>query len=678
MQNNIRGGDKSSFFDQPALYFGRRNLLNPENWKRSLTELPFHRIFWEDGSILIYLYKNQSDMKRSFTILALLSMFCPAWTQVRPVAPDNRSNLRVPARTVRIGGEIPFTVAPNVTVSGKAAMDDPAIMMTNYDMMTNSSVQNRLYIYPDGTMGGITTMSHDNSGAFQDRGTGYNYFDGSVWGPQPATRLENLRTGWPSYAPWNNGGEIVVSHHFATFPPIMMTRPVRGSGNWTQTEIAIPQDAAGIDWPRMVTNGPGNLYVHVIGLTTPVASGGSLYLGLDGALLYNRSLDGGNTWSGWQLLDGMTSADYLGFGGDAYAFAEPRGDTLCFVVGDSWNDAFIMKSTDNGTTWTKTIIWNCPFNLWNGGDTTGTFNSPDGSNAVALDEHGVAHVMFGFMRVNGDEAGNTYWFPWTDGLIYWNENMPELPQDLDPDALLASGNYIGWVQDTMVWYQDETSLAYYYLSMSSMPTLVIDDDRDRIYAVWASQTTYLDANGVMYRHLFSRTGYNLGASWGEFMDLTDDFVYQFQECVYPFMAPKIMEDKFYILFEADDEAGVYINGSQGAQGQSAVTDNNLIVLTHPVITSLPEAPAKPALYASPAFPNPTDKECFVDIRIGASLPVVTEIISPSGITLRTLNSGLLTAGNHRLSIRVEGLSPGIYFTRITAGESAVTGKVVIR
>ena len=73
----------------------------------------------------------------------------------------------------------------------------------------------------------------------------------------------------------------------------------------------------------------------------------------------------------------MTSSEYLAFGGDAYAWAEPQGNTIAFTTGDNWYDQFLMKSTDNGATWTKTLIWSCPWNLWAGGDSTGVFYCPD-------------------------------------------------------------------------------------------------------------------------------------------------------------------------------------------------------------------------------------------------------------------------------------------------------------
>ena len=58
-----------------------------------------------------------------------------------------------------------------------------------------------------------------------------------------------------------------------------------------------------------------------------------------------------------------TSADYTFFEGDSYAFAEPEGNTIAFTAGGDVIDLFLMKSIDNGTTWTKTVIWQSLYNL---------------------------------------------------------------------------------------------------------------------------------------------------------------------------------------------------------------------------------------------------------------------------------------------------------------------------
>ncbi|MEZ5197147.1 MAG: hypothetical protein R2764_12290 [Bacteroidales bacterium] len=83
--------------------------------------------------------------------------------------------------------------------------------LTRYDQQTNSTNQNRIYKYDDGTMGATCTIGYSDP-TFSDRGTGYNYYDGDSWGDDPVERLESQRSGWPSYAPLGENGEINVAH----------------------------------------------------------------------------------------------------------------------------------------------------------------------------------------------------------------------------------------------------------------------------------------------------------------------------------------------------------------------------------------------------------------------------------------------------------------------------------
>ena len=193
-------------------------------------------------------------------------------------------------------------------------------MMTKYDLQTNNaSGQQRIYLFPDGTLGAVATMSHEDGGSYSERGTGYNYFDGASWNSQPAARIETTRTGWPSYQPFGPAGEIVLAHQAPPQPIKFCTREVKGTGAWTESTIANPAGATNMWWARMVTNGPDHTYIHVIAVTLPSGNGGTTYNGMDGALLYIRSLDGGATWSDWIQLDGITSSEYLAITADTYA-----------------------------------------------------------------------------------------------------------------------------------------------------------------------------------------------------------------------------------------------------------------------------------------------------------------------------------------------------------------------
>ena len=93
-------------------------------------------------------------------------------------------------------------------------------------------------------------------------------------------------------------------------------------------------------------------------------------MGQAGALLYSRSQDGGETWDIQHQFFEELGPNYLKcVPGDGYSWAAPRGDTLAFSVGFRTEDGYLMKSYDNGTTWTKSIVYDSPYSPYPGGPT---------------------------------------------------------------------------------------------------------------------------------------------------------------------------------------------------------------------------------------------------------------------------------------------------------------------
>ena len=618
-------------------------------------------------------------MKKIILLFSLCSLLIAGYSQIRPGKTGSYNKVKAIRPSMRVDDAFLGFKLPNSIVATKGTLDDPILGTTKYDFHTNAALENRLYLHPDGTIGTTFTMAH-NDDPFTDRGTGYNYFNGSSWEAQPATRLENLRTGWPSYAPWGANGEIIVSHQNATSPLVILTRPQKGTGAWTQSILDPPSGASGLMWPRVVTNGVNHSCVHIITVTGPTANGGVAYQGMDPALIYNRSTDGGTTWDGWRLLEGMTATDYLGIPADDYAFAQPVGNTLCFVVGESWLDQFLMKSTDNGTTWNKIMIWTNPFPKWAGGDTTGNFFAPDGSTAITLDKNGKAHVVFGLQYPSGNEAGEKFWTINQDGLIYWNEDMGELPQEMNPDTLNAHGNYIGWVQDTMVFYSPIAEYAYYYMSMSSMASMAIDD-QNRIFVAWSGITNFRDGDNFMMRHIFQRASVDGGATWSDtIIDLTSAFYYNFQECVYPHMSPT-SDDKIYILFQSDTYAGVYLNGTSGAQGQQIMTNNDMTILTplKEEIVGVDPKPVsqQPSWMISQNYPNPFSEKSLVEVKIDRPGHLSMEISSVVGQKIRMMDKGNVQSGSYQFIIERESLPSGVYFFTVKLDKESFTRKMIV-
>ncbi|HSG67737.1 MAG TPA: sialidase family protein, partial [Bacteroidales bacterium] len=331
------------------------------------------------------------------------------------------------------------------------APTETIIGTTQYDLFSNSFIGNRFYRWEDGAMAAVWIFGQEAT-AFPDRGTGYNFYDGTTWGPQPTARVENTRTGWPNIDDWG-AGEVGVAHNGSAGLEIIQ-RDAKGTGAWTQTNFLGP---AGIEndltWPRIITSGEDNEYIHLI------SNSYVEYNGQTTALLYSRSSDGGASWDPQNIvLDGTGIDDYIEIGADDYMMAA-RGNTVCILMGSAWYDLFYLRSDDNGETWTKNLVWEHPYPFFDWNVTIAdTFFCVDNSAHMTIDYEGHVHVVFGINRVMHLEVGTTYnLFPYVDGIGYWNDMMEPFSNDHNALAPPQYGyanseleedvNYIGYMQD---------------------------------------------------------------------------------------------------------------------------------------------------------------------------------------------------------------------------------------
>ena len=306
---------------------------------------------------------------------------------------------------------------------------DYDVMVSQMDLQSNAFVANRMWRYNDGTIG-VVNMLPDNGA---NRGTGYNYYDGEEFGPQPEARIEGIRTGWPSYSQYGANGEIVVAHTGTDL--VYYTRATKGEGEWVGPNH-IPNPSLGfpneeLTWPRVVTSGPNHDIIHVICATQDTDGDSQSYD------FYAKSTDGEN----WVVSTVPTFGDEH-FSADNYALASNGNTVVMLYSGAYAEDAFIIKSTDNGESWTRTTIWDNPYSGMNwdeGGDVEfgddHTMYCPE-NGAVCIDNNGMVHCAFSVMEIanyapEGQEWGCYVYSGWgIDGIFYWNENMGTLqPHD---------------------------------------------------------------------------------------------------------------------------------------------------------------------------------------------------------------------------------------------------------
>ncbi|MCD4791084.1 MAG: T9SS type A sorting domain-containing protein, partial [Bacteroidales bacterium] len=528
--------------------------------------------------------------------------------------------------------------------------------------------------------------------AFSGRGTGYNYFDGNNWGPYPTERLESERCGWPSYAPLGDG-EITACHRYATGLNqviIFMYREIKGEGEWTEFHFEPPAGAYGLMWPRMVTSGENHDVIHLIAVTTPTGHGGTAYQGQDGALLYSRSTDGGVTWEPENVILEGLGIDYLdNVGGDDYAWAEPKGDNLAFVVHDGSRDGIVMKSTDGGDSWDRIDFYTSPFGGFLPNDTP-KWGGGDATNAAAIDNNGMVHVVFGRL-IHRIEAGAGSYYPWTDGLIYWNENMDPLDSLIvgsdvfNLDNLENAGYLVGRVQE----YGGDSiiDITTYEASLTAMPQIAINK-ANNIFVSWSAVSVGFD-NGVKnYRHVWGRfSEYDpitlTWNDWSAYEDYTGDLFHLFSECVFPSLAPytsfapsSLDNDYYHIVYQTSNEPG--INQRYEDHG---VIDNNMVYLAIddllPYITGIDENADNAITYVSSNYPNPFNETSMVQVDVVNSCNLNMEIINIMGQKVYEINKGEVNSGTHFFKIHANKLSAGIYFYTVNAGDTSITKKMIV-
>lgn len=571
----------------------------------------------------------------------------------------------------------PFSPLQSSTMAplSKAALEE-TLGETRYDLQSNAGTQNRIVYWPDGTIS-ATWIKGQVETSYNDRGTGYNYYDGSAWDPAPTARIEDVRTGWPSVDKWNGNGEIIITHQSGTTPLVMNTRPAKGTGTWTKSLIYPPAGAAGLLWPRAITSGPTNNYVHMVVLSSPTANGGVEYQGIDGALLYYRSLDGGATWDkNGIILPGLDSNNYDGFSADVYSWGTPQGDVIYFAVSGSWSDAFIMKSTDNGETWTKIpVLSNANKKLPEGTEYVPPFYACDGAVAVEMDHNGIIHMAQGVGGGHMDATGK-YIYVNRNGLVYWNTTMPMLPDSLDLDTLLAHGNLIGYYFDGPNPEDTLLTVPSYRMGLSSFPQLSIDA-ANNIYCLFV-MPTYANpsAEDQNYRNIWGVAKFHDKAEWTDMINLNDNIIYWLYEFAYVAMAKSVPDDNLRIIYQTSDTPGI----SSLSGSTISVHNNNIDFRIVPGSTFWPTGVDNKTTRNTEVgqnFPNPVTGLTSFNTYLDRSSNVVIEVSNVMGQRIMTLDKGMISAGNHKFTIDCNRLTSGIYFYTVKINGESYTRKMIV-
>jgi hypothetical protein len=586
-----------------------------------------------------------------------------------------------------------------------ASTTQTIIGKTWYDLQSNASVGDRIVVNPDGTIAACWTIEPTDPGTnYPNRGTGYNYYNGSAWGPMPTSRIESMKTGWGNVVNTGTGKELILSHDGAAGLQAS-NRSTKGTGPWaTALAYNSVSGAAVSTWPRMVGTTTGDTIYSV-------AVGNGAYAGLDIPVLFSRSTDAGLTWDIQNVIpNGLDATKFTGFGGDSYAIAA-HGSTVAIVAGGLDTDVALVKSIDGGNTWTiNRRIYEFPIPLYNSAtaisdiDNDGlqdTVLTNDGIFSIALDNNHMAHVFFGRTYMTGDGIEGTFFFYGVDGLCYWNESMPDGAANLDPDVLSSSAVLVAGVTDLNANNEIDagtpaagTGSGYgrFRGSLTSYPSCAFDD-QNNLYLSYASLNDTLRSflnTDKNVRHIYVTKRLATAVNPDDFctpveLDLFGPSNLDIYEGMYASMAKRV-DGNVHLVYMRDFAVGHGVPPSSGTnfdQGDNHLQTSEIVYAKIPVgdiggcplVTGIQDISSPVANLR--LYPNPASTSVTMDIQLANNVKLDISILNTVGQTVySTVVSGI--AGNNTVELNLDNLTSGLYFYQIKAGNSkAITKKFAV-
>ena len=315
---------------------------------------------------------------------------------------------------------------------------DAEAFYTTYDLQSNSVVANRMYQAKDGSVAVTATMSMSEfDPGFLDRGTGYNYARGGKvgkWGGASATRVEakatgeDLRTGWPTIAPYGEKGEILINHGHKEGLSYYV-RETAGQGKWDGPH-AIPNpenvdeivkgEGNTLSWARVVTTGENNNVVHVFANAAGDTNSASYYLRTENL-------------KDWDIQFSPLEQDDLHinhYAADDYSVSA-NGENIAVLYCAGFSEhVMLYESNDGGLTWNSRMVWESPvvavkdqwYDKENEDFLIEELYAPT-QGSVAIGKDGVSHVVLGACMYDVKPGGyySLYYGLLTDGVAYWND-----------------------------------------------------------------------------------------------------------------------------------------------------------------------------------------------------------------------------------------------------------------
>ena len=583
-------------------------------------------------------------------------------------------------------------------------------MMTNYDLQSNGFVADRMYRFEDGTVGVVATWSQLANSS--DRGTGYNYFNGTGmlfdFDENPVSaRVESERTGWPVYTQYGANGEIIVAHYANGLT--YYTRENKGEGEWSghyipnpdPEELGVP--TATLTWPKVATSGDNHEILHVLACDQDDDTKESY-------CFYSRSTDGENWVT--TCIPTLEEWEHIRYSSDFYAIAANGNTVAILLLGNAYRHGYVIKSDDNGETWKQIKYWNNPIaELDWANDENSLVDKEDAiyapeTGAICIDNDGIVHCAFSAFEFYRPELSETgYYISYgksIDGIFYWNETMgtvqgPEwtCPDDgyvipasdhnafrlwwptgedsdyirmniIDTHAVGFLPNYSDTEMDYIYYEDDYTD---YWYGVSVLPSICVDESGAIAIGYSCPDIERTSNDGMYLRSIYVsylEAPYHMGDHYGEFTEEVgdvyyimarlqdaDDFLHSYDEAVALCSPQNTTNLEFWYSYQADDTPGFYIGNSAL---QSGATENYIwATMLKPDLEGFEVNEQATAMNTQmEIYPNPVVNQLNVRLENEAEISVYNimgqNVLNMQGVKgVNTINTSDLTSGVYFIS-----------------------------
>jgi hypothetical protein len=333
-----------------------------------------------------------------------------------------------------------------------------------------------------------------------------------------------------------------------------------------------------------------------------------------------------------------------------------------------------MKSTDNGDNWDRIDYYLSPDPFMDGNTEIPRYGAVDSFHSIVIDDMGQVHVSSGRRLNRADGLGGLFYFPYSNGLIYWNENMSPLDSTMigsdisDPSAMPAQ-YLLAELTDNGV--DTIIGVATYYGSITTMPQLVFDHETKFLYAFYSALTLGFATDEYNYRHIWMKYSEDYGQTWSPEVDLTGDIFHLFSECVFPSASPTL-DDKVHLIYQSDDAPGMAASGVE-----HPVRDNTIVYLTVNTAVGVNEQLAR-IVSIDQISPNPANDLAQIVVNVDRAVPAQISIINTIGQSVYQSDRYFTHAGPHQIELTLDNLESGVYFVRVKAGNDTAIQKLVVQ